>query len=75
MDVKSINLPDLSFVPTLDIKKWDTEIFVFAGFLKPGHHQILIYDPMKHKAYFKDFIVDLNSREDLYPEYPIIEGL
>jgi len=35
----------------------------------------LIYDPQVHKAYCKDFIVNLNKREDLYPEYPIIEGM
>ena len=74
MDVKSINIPDLSFVPTKEKPNKVTEIYIFASFIKPGYHQILIYDPLKHKAYCKDFTVNLNLREDLYPEYPVIEG-
>ena len=36
---------------------------------------MLIYDPLVDKAYCKDFIVKLNTREDVYPEYPIIDGM
>ena len=35
----------------------------------------MIYDPLEHKAFCKDFIVYQNLREDIYPEYPIIEGI
>ena len=39
MGIKSINMPDLSFVPTKK-KEWndDADTFVFATFAKPGHH-------------------------------------
>ena len=46
------------------------EVHVYAGFLKPGYHQLMIYDPLFETAYYKDFIVNLNLREDIYPEYP-----
>ena len=36
---------------------------------------MLIYDPLLKKAYCKDFIVNLNLREDIYPEFPVIEGM
>ena len=74
MDIKSINIPDLSFIPTKEIPNQITEIYIFAQFLIPGYHKILIYDPETQRAYCKDFTVDLNLREDLYPEYPVIEG-
>ena len=35
----------------------------------------MIYDPLIGKAYCKDFIAGLNTREDAYPEYPIMEGM
>jgi len=35
----------------------------------------MIYDPLLEKAFCKDFIVNLNTREDAYPEFPIIEGM
>ena len=66
-DVKNINVPDFG----KDIENKD--YFVFADFLKPGYHQIIIYDPKLNRAYCKDFMVNLNSREDLYPEYPLQE--
>ena len=74
MDIKSINLPDMSFVPTAEKPFSDANIYVYATFAKPGHHQILIFDPYNGKAFCKDFMVNLNSREDVFPEYPIIEG-
>jgi len=64
MDVKNINLPDFS----KDLK--DKDYYVFAGFLKPGYHQLLIYDPQLERAYCKDFVVNLNLREDIFPEFP-----
>ncbi len=75
MDVKSVNIPDLSFVPSKDVFSQKTQIFVFAGFLKPGRHQILIYDHILNRAFYKEFVVNLNSREDLYTEYPVVEGM
>ena len=75
MDIKSINLPDLSFTPTKEKEFSDDDVFVYATFAKPGLHQLLIYDPQVHRAFCKDFMVNLNLREDVFPEYPIIEGL
>ena len=46
---------------------------MFAGYLKPGYHQLLIYDPQLERAYVKDFVVNLNLREDLFPEFPLRE--
>ena len=72
MDVKSINLPDL------DSKKIffnETESYIYATYLKPGYHQLLIYDPTLDRIFCKDFVVNLNTREDIYPEFPILEGM
>lgn len=35
----------------------------------------MIYDPALDRAFCKDFILNLNQREDIYPEYPILEGM
>ena len=67
MDVKNINLPDFSK------QVMGRDCYVFAGFLKPGYHQLLIYDPQLERAYCKDFVVNLNLREDIFPEYPGLE--
>ena len=53
MDVKSINIPDLS---KIDNKEW----YIYACSLKPGYHKLLIYDPLLDKAYCKDHIASLN---------------
>ena len=36
---------------------------------------MLIYDPQLERAFCKDFIVNLNQKEDMYPEYPMRDGL
>jgi len=68
MDVKSINPPDWK----QNLGKAD--IFIYAGFLKAGYHRLLIYDPLLGRAFCKDFVVNLNLREGVYPEYPVMEG-
>ena len=68
MDIKSINLPNFEH----NQRKLD--LYVYAGYLKPGYHQLLIYDPILERAYAKDFVLNLNLREDIYPEYPVLEG-
>lgn len=70
MDIKTVNIPSLKLSEDKGM-----EVHVYAGFLKPGYHQFMIYDPLLEKAYLKDFIVNLNLREDLYPEYPTIQGM
>ena len=70
MDIRTVNIPSLK----IDEDQNPMEVHVYAGYLKPGYHQLLIYDPSMGKAYYKDFIINLNLREDLYPEYPTIQG-
>ena len=36
------------------------EWYVYAAYLKPGYHKLLIYDPEMDRAFCKDFIVMLN---------------
>lgn len=40
MDIECVNNPDLCS----DLKTSD--VFIFADYIKPGYHQILIYDPL-----------------------------
>ena len=54
MDVKSINIPNLSAVDK------NADWYIYACSLKPGYHKLLIYDPLLDKAYCKDFIANLN---------------
>ena len=66
MDVKSINMPDFSKDLT------HNDIYIFAGFQKPGYHQVVIYDPKLERAFCKELMINVNLREDLYPEFPVI---
>ena len=66
-DAKNINMPD--FTKDLSDKDW----FIYAGYLKPGYHKLLIYDPSIERAFCKDFMVNLNLREDIFPEFPKID--
>ena len=68
-DVFTINMPDISAY-NLEKQDW----FTFAGFFKPGYHQFLIYDPKLERAFCKDFIIKLNTRDFVYPEYPLDHG-
>ena len=65
-DVRSINCPELSAY-NVEAQEW----FTFSAFLKPGHQQIIIYDPKVDRAFCKDFVTKLNMRDFIYPEYPI----
>ena len=69
MDVKTINIPDL------EKSQDNSDIYIYAKYLQPGYHQLLIYDPLIQKAFCRDMIVNLNLREDIFPEYPVIEGM
>ena len=44
--------------------------YVFAVMLEAGYHQIIIYDPMHHKAFCKEFIVEPTDQWMLFPELP-----
>jgi hypothetical protein len=48
----------------------ECDTFVYATYLTPGNHQVVIYCPNTHRAFVKDFIVNL-SRSDQYPEFPL----
>jgi hypothetical protein len=75
MDVKSVNIPELHKASKEKRPLEDSDIYIYAEFVKPGYHQFVIYDPIVEKAYCKDFVVNLNLREDIYPEYPVIQGM
>ena len=64
MDIKCVNAPN--FENSLSNK----DLFVYTCYLPPGYHKVLIYDPQIERAFVKDFVVNLNSR-DVFPEYPI----
>ena len=68
MDIQCINNPNLCS------NLQNNDVYIYADFLKPGYHQLLIFDPLLERAYCKDVMININLREDLFPEYPIIEG-
>ena len=39
----------------------DFAIYTFSGFVKPGRHVIVIYDPPSGRFFRKDFIVDVRK--------------
>ena len=43
--------------------------FVYAAYLPPGRHQLLIYCPVTKRAFCQSVVIDLDAR-DLYPEFP-----
>jgi len=57
--------PDLESGPPSNVS------FMYATFLKPGTHKLLVYDPKLQRAFFKHIIVQPNSCEN-YPEFPTI---
>ena len=62
-DVMPINKP-------CDILKMaNKDLYVYAGYLQPGYHQLLLFDPIYDKIFIKEFVVTLNEF-DFYPEYP-----
>ena len=65
-DVQSVNAPNF--------KKAISQLnyFVYAAFLPPGYHQLIIFDPEEQRAFAKDVIVGMNHK-DFYPEFPILQ--
>lgn len=57
--------PDLENGPPSNI------CFIYAAYLKPGHHKVLIYCPKTQRAFFKHIIVQLNTCDN-YPEFPMM---
>lgn len=50
--------------------KANEDYFVYAAFLKPGIHQLVIYDPLKDKAFCKELLVEPSQYSDVFPEFP-----
>ena len=71
-DVMAINPPEYVKKDPKKGLKLDKNIqvpFVYAEILPPGHHQFVIYDPQSDEMWFKEFILDANTK-DTYPESP-----
>ena len=47
----------------------DAKVYAYACFLPAGQHQLLIYDPKTNRAYCKDIVVDLGTKE-FYADLP-----
>lgn len=39
----------------------DETIFIYAGFVKPGRHVLVIFDPETREFYQKDFVVEVRK--------------
>lgn len=70
-DVLTINKPNL-----LDYNVEVRDFFCYAGYLTPGYHQFIIYDPRQERAFCQDMVVGLNHvSRDFYPELPLVHGI
>ena len=66
-DVLNINLPyDLNKKQEVP---QECKSFIYAAYLPPGLHQLVLYCPVTKRAFCKDIIVDLSTL-DPYPEFP-----
>ena len=45
MDIKLVNMPDLN------ASQDRNDMYVYANYLKPGYHQLLIYDPSLDRGF------------------------
>ena len=74
-DIQTVNMPinynEITERSRAMFKNLECDTFIYAAYLPPGLHQFVLYCPATHRAFCKDFIVDL-SASDLYPEYPQI---
>ena len=52
-ELASINFPTFDGV--------DEDIYVFAGFVKPGRQALIIYDPLDREFYQRDIIVEVRK--------------
>ena len=69
-DMMTINFP-----PFDGHKAECCEIFTFAGFVKPGRHVIIVYDPATCKFYKRDIIVEVRKKDIIISEQNEIETL
>ena len=73
-DTLTINMPPGYDLPFVDpegeqMEEPDCNTYVYANFLPPGKHQIIIYCPVQKKVFCRDVVVDL-STADTFPEFP-----
>ena len=47
-----------------------SDIYLYATYLKPGFHQLVIYCPLSKRAFCKEVVIDQNGQEANYPELP-----
>ena len=57
-DMCSINFPAFDGRSTHDY-----QIYTFAGFVRPGRHVIVIYDPKTKNFYRRDIVVEVRNEE------------
>jgi hypothetical protein len=70
-DVALVNLPpkieQVDGVKAEELRRYvdDTQlnVFVFAAFLKPGKHQVILYDQQSGKFWVKNFVVQMRRSE------------
>ena len=48
-------------------------LFMYSGFVKPGKHRALLYDPMEDVWYKRDFFVD--EREEELPKFAAYDNV
>jgi hypothetical protein len=41
------------------------DLFVFSGFIKPGFHVIIVFDPVKEEFFKRDILVEVRKDEIL----------
>lgn len=70
MDLHTVNQPLSVADEHAEPEPANWQNYVFAGFMEPGFHQIIIYDPLLEKAYCKEFLVDFRNLQEHYPEIP-----
>ena len=46
------------------LNKSEVDVFVFSGYLKPGLHSIIIYDPIEKLYYKKSIVVEIGKNSD-----------
>jgi len=47
-----------------DLKKGEVDVFLFSGYLKPGLHSIIIYDPLENLYYKKTIVVEISRNPE-----------
>ena len=60
MRTHSVNLPTCVRDEHVPQAAASSSHYVFAAYLEPGLHQIVIYDPLLDEAYCHEFIVELD---------------